>query len=171
VAAVLLFVCVPIVGTSGCINGDLWYAAIITGRIVDSETGDPLTDFAISGCVFLEGRELQRSPQYRFEGTHDYPFTGGAGEFELEIEYAWIGYTQTLLGTSVWTDWPDGEPHPTTYPGPEILPPDQFELTVVAGECEHVFLIQLGENLLTQEYTGTWHFELEEPILVGVCDD
>lgn len=154
---------------SGCIYGDYWNRVTIKGQITNAETGEPLSDFAVSGAVFLDGRELDRTREFRFEGTDDYPFSGEPGQFGLEFSYAWIGSTQTPFGVDTWTDWPDGEAHRTTFPGPEIPPPDQFELTVVAGGCEHVFSIALGDAGAASDNRAPVIIELDQEILVELC--
>lgn len=48
--------------------------------------------------------------------------------------------------------------------------PDQFEITVFQGSCEHLFLIDLTENTVV-DFPVRPPIELKEPILVPMCEE
>jgi len=133
--------------------GDCSLVLTIQGRLVDTDSGTPLSGAIVGGRIFFEN------------GVKDYvPLTcGGEPCSLLSLDDGTFGISRSTLGPCP----------PRSYPTP-----DRIELVVLRDTCETTYSIDVNDDTVDDldttdqdEGAASNHtIELKEPILVPACE-
>jgi hypothetical protein len=116
--------CIALSEMVGC-ERHCWIELLVRGKLIDTETGDPVTEAAFGGRTFTNGEETDSFAALISDGSPTLPPTSEDGEFEIPF-----------------AEWP----LPCGPPAPEFPPPDQIEVIIVRDGCEQTFLIDINED-------------------------